>query len=228
MATTTRAPGPTERLPSISASGIDTATIIDQLMPIERQPQTRLKTQVTVSAARKTALSDIQTRLKNLQLAAQDLKSADAVDRQADGRHQRPHEGGGQPHGPGRHGQLLAHRDRPRPRRAEVVHVHAVRPRTRRSPTRTATRPRSPRTPTSTPPPPRSTPTRPLRCTPPQSRTRPRATSTSCSRPDRRDPGLSRASETAAMLSRTATRAVCEHRRLYRRQPASPRRARPT
>jgi flagellar hook-associated protein 2 len=58
------------------SSGIDTATIIDQLMAIERQPQTRLKNQVTVSAARKTALSDIQTRLKNLQLAAQDLKSA--------------------------------------------------------------------------------------------------------------------------------------------------------
>src|SRR4051794_41473702 len=58
------------------SSGIDTATIIDQLMSIERQPQTRLKNQVTVSAARKTALSDVQTRLKNLQLAAQDLKSA--------------------------------------------------------------------------------------------------------------------------------------------------------
>jgi flagellar hook-associated protein 2 len=57
------------------SSGIDTATIIDQLMSIERQPQTRLQTQVTVSAARKSALSDIQTRLKNLQLAAQDLKS---------------------------------------------------------------------------------------------------------------------------------------------------------
>src|SRR3954466_12380731 len=58
------------------SSGIDTATIIDQLMSIERQPQTRLKNQVTISAARKTVLSDIQTRLKNLQLAAQDLKSA--------------------------------------------------------------------------------------------------------------------------------------------------------
>src|SRR3954466_4154294 len=57
------------------SSGIDTATIIDQLMAIERQPQTRLKNQVTISAARKTVLSDIQTRLKNLQLAAQDLKS---------------------------------------------------------------------------------------------------------------------------------------------------------
>jgi flagellar hook-associated protein 2 len=58
------------------ASGIDTSTIIDQLMAIERQPQTRLKAQVTLSQARKTALSDVQTRLKNLQLAAQDLKSA--------------------------------------------------------------------------------------------------------------------------------------------------------
>src|SRR3954464_6052097 len=57
------------------ASGIDTSTIIDQLMAIERQPQTRLKTQVTISQARKSALSDIQTRLKNLQLAAEDLKS---------------------------------------------------------------------------------------------------------------------------------------------------------
>src|SRR2546423_10175243 len=57
------------------ASGIDTSTIIDQLMAIERQPQTRLKTQVSISAARKTALSDIQTRLKNLQLAGEDLKS---------------------------------------------------------------------------------------------------------------------------------------------------------
>jgi flagellar hook-associated protein 2 len=58
------------------ASNLDTATIVDQLMAIERQPQTRLKSQVSLSAARKTILSDIQTRLKNLQLAAQDLKSA--------------------------------------------------------------------------------------------------------------------------------------------------------
>jgi flagellar hook-associated protein 2 len=57
------------------ASGIDTTTIIDQLMSIERQPQNRLKTQVSLSAARKTVLSDVQTRLENLQLAAQDLKS---------------------------------------------------------------------------------------------------------------------------------------------------------
>ncbi|MEA2395735.1 MAG: flagellar hook-associated protein 2 [Solirubrobacteraceae bacterium] len=58
------------------SSGLDTNTIIDQLMAIERQPQDRLKAQLSVSDARKTVLSDIQTRLKNLQLAAQDLKSA--------------------------------------------------------------------------------------------------------------------------------------------------------
>jgi flagellar hook-associated protein 2 len=70
MATT----GSTQSISGL-ASGIDTSTIVDQLMAIERQPQTRLKTQVTISAARKTVLSDIQTRLKNQQLAAQDLKS---------------------------------------------------------------------------------------------------------------------------------------------------------
>jgi flagellar hook-associated protein 2 len=58
------------------SSGIDTATIVDQLMQIERQPQTRLRNQLTVSDARKQVLQDIQSRLRNLQLAAQDLKSA--------------------------------------------------------------------------------------------------------------------------------------------------------
>jgi flagellar hook-associated protein 2 len=57
------------------ASGIDTTTIIDQLMSIERQPQDRLKTQLSISDARKQVLTDIQTRLTNLQLAAEDLKS---------------------------------------------------------------------------------------------------------------------------------------------------------
>ena len=70
MATT----GSTQSISGL-ASNLDTSTIVDQLMAIERQPQTRLKTQVSISAARKTVLSDIQTRLKNLQLAAEDLKS---------------------------------------------------------------------------------------------------------------------------------------------------------
>lgn len=57
------------------ASGLDTNTIVDQLMAIERQPQTRLKLKQQQVDTRKSALSDIETRLKNLQLAAQDLKS---------------------------------------------------------------------------------------------------------------------------------------------------------
>jgi flagellar hook-associated protein 2 len=57
------------------ASGIDTTTIVSQLMAIERQPQNRLKTQLSLSDARKQILTDVQTRLKNLQLAAEDLKS---------------------------------------------------------------------------------------------------------------------------------------------------------
>jgi flagellar hook-associated protein 2 len=70
MATT----GSTQSVAGLS-SGIDTTTIISNLMAIETQPQNRLKTQLTISDARKQVLSDIQTRLKNLQLAAQDLKS---------------------------------------------------------------------------------------------------------------------------------------------------------
>src|SRR3954467_13981682 len=57
------------------ASGLDTHSIVDQLMAIERQPQNRLKLKQGQIDARKSALSDVSTRLKNLRLAAQDLKS---------------------------------------------------------------------------------------------------------------------------------------------------------
>src|SRR5215213_10649747 len=57
------------------ASGLDTNTIVDQLMAIERQPQNRLKLQQQRIDAKKQALADVMTRLKNLQTAAQDLKS---------------------------------------------------------------------------------------------------------------------------------------------------------
>jgi len=57
------------------ASGIDTNTIVDQLMALERQPQNRLKLRQGQIDARKTVLSDIATRLKNLKLAAADLKN---------------------------------------------------------------------------------------------------------------------------------------------------------
>src|SRR3954447_9578174 len=68
------ATGPTINFGGL-ASGLDTNTIIDQLMAIERQPQTRLELKQQQADVRKSALSDIETRLKNLQLAAQDLKS---------------------------------------------------------------------------------------------------------------------------------------------------------
>src|SRR3954468_10010715 len=57
------------------ASGLDTNTIVDQLMAIERQPQNRLKLRQGQIDARKNALNDVMSRLKNLRLAAQDLKS---------------------------------------------------------------------------------------------------------------------------------------------------------
>src|SRR5919205_216755 len=57
------------------ASGLDTNTIVDQLMAIERQPQNRLKLKQGQIDARKSALQDIESRLKSLRLAAQDLKS---------------------------------------------------------------------------------------------------------------------------------------------------------
>jgi flagellar hook-associated protein 2 len=57
------------------ASGLDTNAIVDQLMAIERKPETRLKTQQLQIAQKKGDLGLIRDSLKNLQFAAQDLKS---------------------------------------------------------------------------------------------------------------------------------------------------------
>jgi flagellar hook-associated protein 2 len=56
------------------ASGIDTNSIVSQLMTIERQPQVRLQQQQTVEAARQQALRDVNTRLSNLQDAIAGLR----------------------------------------------------------------------------------------------------------------------------------------------------------
>src|SRR3954452_6881395 len=56
------------------ASGIDTNSIITQLMSIERQPQVRIQQQQTVENARKQALQDVNTRLLNLQTSIQALR----------------------------------------------------------------------------------------------------------------------------------------------------------
>src|SRR3954451_19533953 len=55
------------------ASGLDTTTIISQLMAIERAPETRMQLQQSVLQARQTALTDIGTRVRNLLDTAKDL-----------------------------------------------------------------------------------------------------------------------------------------------------------
>jgi flagellar hook-associated protein 2 len=56
------------------ASGLDTNSIIDQLMTIERQPKVRLQQRQAIEQARQNALRDIQTRLSNLKSAADALR----------------------------------------------------------------------------------------------------------------------------------------------------------
>jgi flagellar hook-associated protein 2 len=55
------------------SSGLDTQSIIDQLMAIDRAPETRMKLQQSVLQARQTALTDVGTRVRNLLTAAKDL-----------------------------------------------------------------------------------------------------------------------------------------------------------
>jgi len=57
------------------ASGMDTDSVIAQLMQLEAQPGIRWAQQKKVSEARESALKDILTRVKNLQLEAKNLKS---------------------------------------------------------------------------------------------------------------------------------------------------------
>lgn len=68
------------QLPTINfsglASGLDTNSIVSQLMAIERNPQVRLQQQQKVEQARQTVLQDIQTRLVNLKTAAAGLRDA--------------------------------------------------------------------------------------------------------------------------------------------------------
>jgi len=58
------------------ASGLDTASIINGLMSIEGIGRTRLSYKQVAEEARKTALTDIQTKLQTLKYAATDLGSA--------------------------------------------------------------------------------------------------------------------------------------------------------
>ncbi|KAA1417717.1 flagellar filament capping protein FliD [Nocardioides humilatus] len=55
------------------ASGLDTATIINQLLQLESQPQTQLKSKVTSEQAKLGALQSLNSRLAGLASAAKDL-----------------------------------------------------------------------------------------------------------------------------------------------------------
>ncbi|HEY7618419.1 MAG TPA: flagellar filament capping protein FliD [Solirubrobacteraceae bacterium] len=58
------------------ASGMDTDSIITQLMAIESQPRTRMAQQQLIVQTRQSALQSVDSSLSNLKLAAQDLRSA--------------------------------------------------------------------------------------------------------------------------------------------------------
>jgi flagellar hook-associated protein 2 len=57
------------------ASGVDTNTVVEQLMALERQPLVKKERQEQLAQARQSALRDIATRLRNLKSAATDLRS---------------------------------------------------------------------------------------------------------------------------------------------------------
>lgn len=65
---------PPLRLGGLS-SGLDTETIIAQLMAAERGPRIRYERQQDVAEARKSTLADIQSKLKSLGTALADLRS---------------------------------------------------------------------------------------------------------------------------------------------------------
>jgi flagellar hook-associated protein 2 len=64
----------TVSLSGLGSSGIDTDAVITQLIAIESQPLTRMTNQKTVATTRAQALTDIETRLKNLKTSSDGLK----------------------------------------------------------------------------------------------------------------------------------------------------------
>src|SRR3712207_1171171 len=58
------------------SSGLDTESIITQLMAIESKPKTLLATQQKAVTGRKTALEDVARQIRSLSTALGDLKSA--------------------------------------------------------------------------------------------------------------------------------------------------------
>ncbi len=58
------------------ASGMDTASLVSQLMSIERLPRTSIEFNQSTTQARRNNLADIQSKLNSLKLATQDLGSS--------------------------------------------------------------------------------------------------------------------------------------------------------
>jgi flagellar hook-associated protein 2 len=58
------------------ASGLDTESIIQSLLAVDGIAKTRLNTQQQAAQARKSALGDVESRMKTLRMAAQDLGSS--------------------------------------------------------------------------------------------------------------------------------------------------------
>ncbi len=56
------------------ATGLDTNSIINELLSIDRQPETLLTQQSTIETARQAALKSIQTSMQSLQTAAQAMR----------------------------------------------------------------------------------------------------------------------------------------------------------
>lgn len=74
---TTTLPGSTQPILNVGglASGLDTNSIIAQLMAVERQPRDALANKATLAAAKQSVLSGFQTQLRAVESAAQDLRS---------------------------------------------------------------------------------------------------------------------------------------------------------
>jgi len=75
MATTSATSGPTSTISGL-ISGMNTADIIDQLMTLNAQPQTNLKTQVTTEQASVTALQSLNAQVAAIGTKAAALASA--------------------------------------------------------------------------------------------------------------------------------------------------------
>jgi len=75
MTSTSATSGPTAAISGL-VSGMDTATIIDQLMTLNAQPQTQLQSQVTTEQATVTALQSLNTQIAAIGTKASALASS--------------------------------------------------------------------------------------------------------------------------------------------------------